>query len=243
MPDSATTDIAQLAAALAGAQGELRNPEASSTNPHFRSRYADLASVLDAVRAPLAKHGLAVTQLLSTCPIDGEAIGVEVLVETLLLHESGQSLATTVGLPVSVGKGQNLAQAVGAATTYLRRYALTAMLGVAQDDDDGNSVASPDATSDPRKLPAANRMRARLDAFLPDMSPSQVSAAEQAWQSATTVSELSRVVRRAESSVQANRTPPEPAPEPDEEIVSREDLELTPLPTFEFVDDEPGTRS
>jgi len=120
----------ELFAALAKAQAEIENASKNAANPHFRSRYADLAEVLNTVRPVLAKHGLSVMQ---STAFDG----VMVSVETVLAHASGGLVSSTA----SCVPAKTDAQGVGAATTYLRRYALAAISGVAQEDDDGNSAA------------------------------------------------------------------------------------------------------
>lgn len=125
--------INDLAAALAVAQGEIKNPIKESTNPHFKSKYADLAGVLDVVRPVFSAHGLA----LSQHPSFDSGI---VTVESILTHSSGQWMMSSVSSPVS----KNDAQGVGSAITYCRRYALAAIAGVAQDDDDGNGAISAD---------------------------------------------------------------------------------------------------
>ena len=136
--------INEIAGALAKAQGEIANATKDSSNPHFKTKYADLASVREAVQAPLSKHGIAVVQGVRTT---GE--GVEV--ETLLAHGSGQWLAETLTIPL----GQRSAQAVGSAISYGRRYSLMAIVGIAADDDDGNeATASPPP---PRREPEPDR--------------------------------------------------------------------------------------
>ena len=120
----------ELFAALADAQFQIENASKNAANPHFRSRYADLAEVLNTVRPVLAKHGLSVMQ---STAFDGAMVSVE----TVLAHSSGGSVSSTA----SCVPAKTDAQGVGAATTYLRRYALAAMAGVAQEDDDGNSAA------------------------------------------------------------------------------------------------------
>jgi hypothetical protein len=127
---NASPTFANLAAALAAAQGELDNASKSSENPHFRSRYADLAEVRDTVVPVLARHGLSVVQLPSY------ADGV-VSVETVLLHVSGEYLSGVTSAPVS----KQDAQGVGSAITYCRRYSLAAVACIAQDDDDGEAAS------------------------------------------------------------------------------------------------------
>ena len=120
--------IAALSAALAKAQAEIGKALKDSTNPAFKSKYADLASVWDAWQAVGPANGLAIVQLPG-CFIQGQAS-----LTTILSHTSGEFMRETMTLPVS----KQDAQGVGSATTYLRRYALAAFVGIAPDDDDGN---------------------------------------------------------------------------------------------------------
>ena len=120
--------IGKLAEALAKAQAEMEGAAKDSTNPHFRLKYADLASVRDACR-PLAKFGIAHLQ-------PTRADGPHVTVTTLLLHSSGEWIAEDLTLTA----GQNTPQAVGSAITYGRRYGLAAMVGIAPEDDDGEAA-------------------------------------------------------------------------------------------------------
>ncbi len=147
----------ELFAALAKAQAEIENASKNAANPHFRSRYADLAEVLNTVRPVLAKHGLSVMQ---STAFDGVCVSVE----TVLAHASGGLVSSTA----SCVPAKTDAQGVGAATTYLRRYALAAMAGVAQEDDDGNSAAhtkpAPVVQSDTVVQEAMARIAAANDA-------------------------------------------------------------------------------
>jgi hypothetical protein len=121
--------INELATALSKAQGELENASKSSNNPHFKSRYADLAEILNTIRPVFSAHGLAVTQ----CPsFEGGVASVE----TVLMHSSGQWISSVISAPCS----KQDAQGVGSAITYCRRYALAAVAGIAQEDDDANSA-------------------------------------------------------------------------------------------------------
>lgn len=126
--------IGKLAVALAKAQGELRNPPKDSVNPHFKSRYADLATVRDAVMPVFARSGLSVVQLLC------EYEDVPALMTVLMHGESGEFYESTIKLR----PGKLDPQGVGSALTYLRRYSLQALAGVAaDDDDDGNAASAP----------------------------------------------------------------------------------------------------
>lgn len=120
----------ELATALAKAQGEIEGATKDKTNPHFKSAYADLASVWDACRKALTKNGLAILQPVS-------AVGPEVTVTTLLTHSSGQWLSGELTMTAT----QNTPQGIGSCITYARRYALASMVGVAPEDDDGNAAS------------------------------------------------------------------------------------------------------
>jgi len=135
--NSSQGNIKELATALAKAQGEMKNAAKDSANPFFKSKYADLASVVEAIRAPFAKYGLSYLQRVEESAKD------EVKVETILFHESGESFSLGVlALPVTKAD----AQGYGSALTYARRYSLS-LLGVAPEDDDGNAAVSSTAMS------------------------------------------------------------------------------------------------
>lgn len=119
-----------LFAALASAQAEIENAAKNAANPHFRSKYADLAEVLNTVRPTFAKHGLSIVQ---STGFDGQMVSVT----TLVGHKDGGYLTSVA----SCVPAKTDAQGIGSATTYLRRYSLAAMAGVAQEDDDGNAAA------------------------------------------------------------------------------------------------------
>jgi hypothetical protein len=120
------TGNAELYGALAKAQGEIINAAKNSKNPHFKSDYADLASILDTVKPALSKNGIAVIQ--------GTAFdGSLVTVTTVLAHSAGGSISSEASCVPAKMDGQG----IGSATTYLRRYGLAAMTGVAQADLDG----------------------------------------------------------------------------------------------------------
>jgi len=125
--------IAGLAAALAKAQGAMKGAVKDSANPFFKSKYADLASVVEAIRAAFSANGLSYIQTVE--PSDKD----EVRIETTLLHASGEWISCGVlSLPVS----KHDAQGFGSALTYARRYSLSAAVGVAPEDDDGNAAVA-----------------------------------------------------------------------------------------------------
>lgn len=140
-----------MAKALAKAQSEMGHASKDAINPHFKSKYADFAAVVDAIRKPLSNNGLSYVQVVSSTK------GC-VAVTTRLLHISGQSLSGVLTLPV----GTESPQAYGSAITYGRRYSLSAMVGLAsEEDDDGNAASvAPPATA----VNGATALKAKLAA-------------------------------------------------------------------------------
>lgn len=139
MNTSAT--IGAIAKALASAQAEIENVTKDAKNEFFKksdgkaSTYATLAAVLDECRPILAKNGIAIVQMPGN---DGDLVTVT----TTFMHaDTGEFISSTAG--VKPAKGD--AQGFGAATTYLRRFTLAAMCGVAQEDDDGNAASARDS--------------------------------------------------------------------------------------------------
>jgi len=133
--------IKQIAPALLNAQVAIKAALKDSTNPHFKSKYADLSSVIDAVKAPLNSQSILFTQGVS-----GADNGVTV--ETRLIHTSGEWIASALTVPVS----KLDAQGVGSAITYGRRYGLQSLCGVPAEDDDGNAASAappPPVQADP----------------------------------------------------------------------------------------------
>ena len=123
--------LAALAAALSKAQGVMEGATKAGLNPHFKSKYADLASVWDACRKPLADNGLSVVQLPGG---DGQTLSVT----TILMHESGEWIEGTMTMTPT----KNDPQGVGSCLTYARRYALAATVGISPEDDDGNAASA-----------------------------------------------------------------------------------------------------
>lgn len=123
--------INELAMALAKAQGQIEGAKKDSINPHFKNRYADLASVWDACREALTKNGLSVVQSAEN---NESGYGVT----TMLLHTSGQWMRGTLYLKPM----KDDAQGAGSALTYARRYALSSMVGIAPEDDDANAASA-----------------------------------------------------------------------------------------------------
>lgn len=130
--------------ALVSARAEMAAPKKTSSNPAFRSKFADLAAILEAVEPALTKHGLAVTQSMRTAP---EGV---MLLDTTLWHTSGESLTSTAELHPEKATLQGL----GSAITYLRRYQLQALLCLAAEDDDGNAASAPRTAQAAKPQPA-----------------------------------------------------------------------------------------
>ena len=121
--------IANLAAAMAAAQGEMGSAIKGASNPFFKSKYADLGSVIQAIKAPFAAHGLSFVQF----PVSGEnSVGVA----TRLMHSSGEWLEQEYFIPL----GKMDAQSVGSCLSYARRYSLQSIAGTPSADDDGNAA-------------------------------------------------------------------------------------------------------
>ena len=138
---------AKIASAFVKAQKAFGPALKSSTNPHFRSRYADLSACVEAVIDALNANGIALMQKTYECK-DG------VMVETLFIHESGEVIE---GGLLHVPASKQDAQGYGSALTYARRFSLLAASGLAPEDDDGNAAsrrpeAKPTSKVDPNVM-------------------------------------------------------------------------------------------
>ena len=125
-------DIAGLSTALCKAQGAMQGAVKDSTNPFFKSKYADLSAVWEDIRKPFSENGISIVQM----PIGG--VGSVGLV-TQLSHTSGQWMRSKLTMVPMKSDPQG----IGSCITYARRYALAAMAGVYQVDDDGNTASQP----------------------------------------------------------------------------------------------------
>lgn len=149
-----TASIAELADALSIAQGQIDAASKGSVNPYFKSKYADLNALREAIREPLAANGLSIMQFAST---QNDSVSVE----TMLAHSSGEYVSSTLSLPVGrkFDKDGNMlpldVQSIGSAITYARRYALSAILSLAADDDDGNAAVGSAPPRQPKSSPTA----------------------------------------------------------------------------------------
>ena len=136
--------IKEIGTALAKAQAVLTGAVKDSVNPHFKNRYADLASCWDSCRKALTSNGIAVVQMP-----EKDVIGY--YVETLLTHSSGEWIASKCYIHLTKDDPQGL----GSAITYARRYGLSAMVGICPEDDDAESATrSTTAIPRPASTPA-----------------------------------------------------------------------------------------
>jgi hypothetical protein len=162
MPDNTMTNNieyrAQLNAALVAAIAETKDVHADSTNPFHKNKYASLGAHLEAIKPIFQKHGLAILQF----PTSSEkAIGVN----TIIVHTSGASIEESICIPVADSvKGQD----AGAIISYLRRYALASVAGVATEDDD----AEIDRISRTPSAPAVRTNSVQTTKFIPNPNAS-----------------------------------------------------------------------
>jgi hypothetical protein len=158
-----SNEINELMSALAKAQGKMTGALKDCANPFYKSKYADINSVWTACRVPLSENGLAVTQTVH------EKENGEVYLKTTLGHSSGQWMASIMPIRIK-STGKNELQELGGCLSYLRRYALSALVGVtaAEEDDDGNSAVNYKAN--PQKVEAAPQMQIVTDTQLREFS-------------------------------------------------------------------------
>ena len=142
------TQLGELFGALAKAQQDIDPAKKRSSNPHFRSKYADLTTVLDAILPALNNHNMSLLQLV------GETQDGFVTLTTILGHKNGAYISSMASCPLGRGGGP---QGAGSGLTYLRRYAAQALVGLGAEDDDGNEAqkvkAKPAAKSKPKPKP------------------------------------------------------------------------------------------
>jgi hypothetical protein len=159
--------IAKITLALSKAQAALRAAKRDSANPFFKSKYADLQEVIEAIREPFAANELAFTQFTDFSKEEGPVL------VTQISHSSGEWMR---GVYPITGKDISDPQKLGAATTYARRFALKAAVGLAEEDDDGNSISH---KPPPRQLTTAP---APIKKDEPKAEPiTTVSASELIW--------------------------------------------------------------
>lgn len=148
--------INQIAAAVIAAQGELGAAKKTADNPFYKTKYADLAGVIETARPVLTRHGLGVVQ---SADCDGELA----VVETLLVHTSGEWFKSRTVLKPTKADPQGM----GSAVTYARRYAFMAIIGLAAEDDDGNAASQSNGTvrqAQPVSRPAGRTNEVQMEA-------------------------------------------------------------------------------
>lgn len=156
------SDHKNIAAALAAAQAQMGKALKSANNPHFKSKYADLSSVVDATMPALNANGIAVIQ-----PMQESETGRVVM--TKFIHTSGEVLECAIPLIVA----KNDMQGMGSAITYARRYGLMSLAGIAPEDDDGNAAAK----AAPRTISADQFIALRDTAEQAGVSADKICAA------------------------------------------------------------------
>lgn len=162
--------INEIAGALAKAQLEIENPPLDSVNPHFKSKFAGLPGVRNAIVPILAKHGIAVCQNLTNTERG-------IACTTVLTHTSGQQM--TFG-PLEIPATKPDAQGLGSAATYARRYALLAIACVAGElDDDAEAAVRPNGNGKARET-ITEKQAADLDALISEIGVDR-SRAMRAW--------------------------------------------------------------
>lgn len=168
--------INELADALAKAQATIKPALKDATNPHFKSKYADLTAVWEVIRGPLSSNGIAAVQEAVTMD-DGVAV------MTRLIHKSGQWIEFG---PLTVPAMKRDAHGVGSATSYAKRYALSAAVGVVADEDDDGNAAAKSSNSREQALPLPPSTPAKFDEWMADLESVAVEglgALKEAWSS------------------------------------------------------------
>lgn len=167
----------ELATALSLFQGEVENAKKESENPFFHSKYSNLGNIVDVIRKPLSKNGLAICQI----PVgEGELISI-------LMHKSGQFIKGTFHMKP---KDQS-PQSIGSVITYMRRYTLGSMTGVAsEEDDDGNAASSND-----KKKPFTKPATKEEEEFMNDLQPTdeEIILSQERLESSKNMKELKEV--------------------------------------------------
>ncbi len=152
-----------LAAAMAKAQAVIEGAVKDSANPHFKSKYADLAAVWTAWQKCGPPNGLAVMQFPGECA-DGR-----MAMDQIVAHSSGQWIRSHLSIPL----GKVDAQGYGSATTYARRYALAAAVGIAPEDDDGNAASKPNGAANDapvKREPQHSALKQKVRSFVHELN-------------------------------------------------------------------------
>jgi hypothetical protein len=154
--------IGKISEALAKAQGQMKNASFDAVNPHYKSKYASLSSIMSACREALSQNSISIIQ--SPSFEEGRLI-----ITTLLTHSSGEWIEDSLSMKV----GKDTPQGVGSTLTYARRYSLSSMVGIVSDEDDDGESAQPDRSSKKTK-PALKTVQAKIE------KPKKLTKAQQA---------------------------------------------------------------
>jgi hypothetical protein len=174
-----------IATALVKAQKAFGPALKSSTNPHFKSRYADLAACVEAVMDGLNDNGIA---LIQQCSESDNGV----IVETVFIHESGETLNCG---KLHVPATKHDPQGYGSALTYARRYSLMSACGIAPEDDDGNAASKPNDAKKPAKQEKApvitEEQAAEIEALIDEVKADKAGLLN--WVSQNTNSEVKTI--------------------------------------------------
>lgn len=149
-------EIIEISKAMCSLQGAMQAAKKDKVNPHFKSSYADLTSVWEAIRQPLLDNGLCVLQ-------DVTNASEGVFVTTRVMHVSGQWVEFG---PFCIPVARENAQAIGAATSYAKRYALAAAIGVVAEVDDDGNLANENPPNRPKQSMLPTCTQAEYETFV-----------------------------------------------------------------------------
>lgn len=166
--------IKELASALCKFQKAMPSVKKDSLNPFYKSKYADLASIIEAIKEPMAANGLSFTQF----PEGQNGL------RTILMHESGEWIEETFYVSPTDSKPQSL----GSAITYARRYALGAILGIATEDDDDGNEASKEVKKGPVKKDVPVDKKSQIMSEMKRIGAQPAQSTKEAWERAVKAS-------------------------------------------------------
>lgn len=158
----------QIATALLKAQSEMSNPKKGATNPFFKSKYADLNAIREAVIPTLNENGISVLQPI--VHVDGKNF-----VKTILLHESGEAMESLTEI---IYNKLNDAQAQGSGISYSRRYALQSFVCVGADDDDGQKAIQIPKLNDKQFDKLINGTKEEIEKYLKLIDEKKIEVAQ-----------------------------------------------------------------
>lgn len=141
-----TNNRQEFLSAIIQAQSAIAPITKDKTNPHFKNDYVSLATILKAVCPILNLNKILLTQEIGIDDKDRD------ILKTRLTHISGEELSSSAILRVKKSDDINDPQKFASSLTYMRRYSLTALLGIAEEDDDGNEASTPSAQSKPKEI-------------------------------------------------------------------------------------------